>query len=66
MMGIVHVFIRLLTFIQNLLFQNKISESPAKCENSLDPDQDRHYLGPDPCTGYQQTTKLATNKELVK
>ena len=37
--------------------------------NSLDPDQDRHSVGPDlgqtVCKGYQQTTKVATSKERV-
>ena len=35
--------------------------------NSLDPDQDRHSvgpeLGPNVCKGYQQTTKTAASKE---
>ena len=38
--------------------------------NSLDPDQDRHYVGPDlvptVCNGYQQTTKVATSRLRVK
>ena len=39
--------------------------------NGLDPDQDRHCVGPDLgpnclCNGYQQTTKVAAIKERVK
>ena len=30
--------------------------------NSLDPDQDRHSV----CKDYQQTTKVAADKEIVK
>ena len=47
-----------------------LSGIPSQCPNSLDPDQDRHSVGPDlgpNCLkGYQQTTKVATSKERVK
>ena len=47
-------------------FRNTIRVS-----NGLDPDQDQHFVGPDlwvqiVCKGYQQMTKVAAIKELVK
>ena len=42
------------------LFAKIISGIPTECQNSLDPDQARHIVGPDlgptACKGYQQTS----------
>ena len=63
-------------FFQNKLFQKKSFRNTIRVSNNLDPDQDRHFVGPDlglnclqrlsaanKSKGYQQTTKVAANKE---
>ena len=34
-------------FFQNLLFQKILSGTLSECQKGLDPDQDRHTVGPD-------------------
>ena len=57
-------------FFFKLTFSNKIFQNTIGVSNSLDPDQARHFVGPDlgPTVnkGYQQMTKVATSKERGK
>ena len=64
---------RLLTFFKINFFSKNSSRNTIRLSNVLDPDQDRHSVGPDlgpNCLqrkGFkQQTTKVAARKERVK
>ena len=60
-------------FFQNQHFQKNISGkldiTYTFVSIGLDPNQDRHFVGPDlgptVCKGYQQTAKVAASKETV-
>ena len=58
-------------FFKNIFFQKNLSGTQSVCQTGLDPDQDRHCIGPDLglnclCNRYQQTTKVAAVKKRVK
>ena len=57
----------LLTFAK-LSFSNNSFRKTIRMSICLDPDQDRHFVGPDqgPNRGYQQMTKVAASKERVE
>ena len=63
------LFCRLLIFLKINFFLKKSFRNIIIVSNSLEPDQARHYVGPDlglNCIDYQQTTKVATDwKELL-
>ena len=53
-------------FIKNYFFSKNSFKNTIRVSNNLDPDQARHYVGPDlgpKCLGYQQTTLVG--KELM-
>ena len=56
-------------FFSKLTFSKNSSWSAIRVSNGLDSDQDGRFVGPDlgqsVCKGYQQTTKVAANKERV-
>ena len=57
---IFNAFLLSADFFQNHFFPKKTFMNTTRKSNSLDPDQDRHFVGPDMgqtfCKGYQQTT----------
>ena len=63
MLGIFHAFV----YFQNIFFSKILSQTLSECLNKLEPDQDRHSVGPDlgqNCLQrYPQTRKVAANKK---
>ena len=53
-------------FFSKLTFSKQSFRNTIRVSNGLDPDQDRHFVGPDLgqtiCKGYQQTTKVTASK----
>ena len=47
MLGIFHAFLSSADFFQNKLFEKKNFRNITKVSNSLDPDQDQRFVGPD-------------------
>ena len=47
MLAVCMLFCRLLIFSKLTFSKNSFGNTPLECQNSLDPDQARHFVGPD-------------------